>query len=222
MNNQAILATISSGESQTLEFKTSFQKEVIETVVAFANAEGGSILIGITDDRKIPGVTLTEETLKNWLNQIKNATQPSVMPDVKVLRANNKNIVKITVQEQPIKPVSYKNRYFKRIHNSNHVMGLDEIANEHLQSINASWDYSIDTRHDFQDISMEKVLGLISKIEKHRDKVFDDNMLMILQKYELIKDGKLTFAAYLLFVDNISAITTLQIGRFKTETDIID
>jgi len=42
------------------------------------------------------------------------------------------------------------------------------------------------------------------------------------KKYELIKTDKLTFAAYLLFVDNISAITSLQIGRFKSETIIID
>ncbi len=37
-----------------------------------------------------------------------------------------------------------------------------------------------------------------------------------------LKTDKLTFAAYLLFVDNVSAITSLQIGRFKSETTIID
>ena len=101
-------------------------------------------------------------------------------------------------------------------------MTLDEIANEHLKSINSSWDYHIDTRHDYADISMEKVLGLIQKIEKHKDKPFDDDPYMVLQKYELVKEGKLTFAAYLLFVNNVSAITSLQIGRLRTETDIID
>lgn len=34
---------ITQGEGQTVEFKSSFQKEVIETVVAFANAQGGKI-----------------------------------------------------------------------------------------------------------------------------------------------------------------------------------
>ena len=33
-----LTALIKQGESQTIEFKTSFQKEVIESVVAFANA----------------------------------------------------------------------------------------------------------------------------------------------------------------------------------------
>jgi ATP-dependent DNA helicase RecG len=45
------------------------------------------------------------------------------------------------------------------------LMSLDEIANEHLKSINSSWDYQLDTRHDFGDISMEKVLGLITLVQ---------------------------------------------------------
>ena len=36
-------------ESQTLEFKTSFGREAIETLVAFANASGGELYIGISD-----------------------------------------------------------------------------------------------------------------------------------------------------------------------------
>ena len=35
-------------ESQTVEFKTSFDKEVIETLVAFSNAKGGTVYQNIT------------------------------------------------------------------------------------------------------------------------------------------------------------------------------
>ena len=101
-------------------------------------------------------------------------------------------------------------------------MSLDEIANEHLKTINASWDYYIDTRHDFSDISIEKAIKLKDKIEKYQDKMFDDDIYTILRKYELIKDDKLTFGAYLLFVDNISSLTCMQVGRFKSDTMIID
>ena len=37
----SIIKQIQQGESKHLEFKSSFQKEVIESVVAFANAKGG-------------------------------------------------------------------------------------------------------------------------------------------------------------------------------------
>ncbi len=63
------LSLISAGESQTIEFKTSFQKEVIESVVAFSNAKGGKIFIGVKDDGSIQGLQLGKETLKDWINQ---------------------------------------------------------------------------------------------------------------------------------------------------------
>jgi len=121
-----------------------------------------------------------------------------------------------------VKPVAFKNRYFKRIKNSNHLMSLDEIANEHLKTINSSWDFHIDDRHDFSDISQENIEKFIKKVEKNLSKSFSDDPMTILRKYELIKEDKLTFEAYLLFTSNNSPITSLQIGRFKDSVTIID
>lgn len=140
-----IIDLIHSGENQCTEFKASFQKAVIETVVAFANTQGGQIVIGVADDGKLLGVQLTPETLKDWLNQIKNNTYPSVLPDMEAHEVDSKTLVLIRVTEQPIKPIAFKSRYFKRIQNSNHLMTLDEIANEHLKTINSSWDLSAST-----------------------------------------------------------------------------
>jgi len=40
---EQIADIIALGESETVEFKTSFNKDVIETAVAFANTRGGKI-----------------------------------------------------------------------------------------------------------------------------------------------------------------------------------
>ena len=219
---EMILQKIQLGEGHTTEFKISFQKEVIESVVAFANAEGGNIFIGVDDKANIVGTIVNGETIQKYINLIKQNTQPSIIVDIEKYKLEQKTVLVIRVQEQPVKPVSYKNRYYKRVQNSNHQMNLDEIANEHLKTINASWDYYIDTRHDFSDISIEKAIEFISKIEKFQGKVFDDDIYTILRKYELIKEDKLTFGAYLLFVNNISSLTCMQVGRFKSDTMIID
>ena len=47
-----ILSLIQNGESETLEFKTSFGKEVIITLSAFANTKGGKVLFGVGNDGK--------------------------------------------------------------------------------------------------------------------------------------------------------------------------
>lgn len=63
--------SIPENESLTVEFKSSFNIEVIETLVAFANSKGGSVYIGINDKRKIVGITLNKETVQQLVNEVK-------------------------------------------------------------------------------------------------------------------------------------------------------
>ena len=203
---------LENGENQFVEFKLSFQKELIKSIVAFANTKGGKIYIGVSDDCKIKGVEINNVTIQNYINTIKQNTQPSIIVDIDSYNDNSKTILIIDVKEYPL----------KLIKNSNHIMSLDEISNEHLKTINSSWDYYIDDSHSFNDISQENISNFIEKIERFQNKSFNDDPMTILRKYELLKDDKITFATYLLFTSNHSALTSFQIGRFKTETKIID
>lgn len=65
-NQEDIHNLIKQGEGTTTEFKENFGKEAIETAGALANTKGGHILIGVDRKGTIKGVTLTNETLKNW------------------------------------------------------------------------------------------------------------------------------------------------------------
>ena len=51
-------------EGQTVEFKSSFNENVIETLVAFANTKGGTVYVGVSDKRKVQGITVGKETVK--------------------------------------------------------------------------------------------------------------------------------------------------------------
>ena len=222
IQNEYYKNIISQGENRSVEFKTSFQKEVIESIVAFANAKGGIIFIGVLDDGVVQGVDVGYETIQNYINTIKQNTQPSLIVEIEELDIESKIVLVIDIKEQPIKPIACKNRYYKRYRNSNHLMSLDEISNEHLKTINASWDYYVDDRHDFSDISQENIIKAIEKIENYQGKKFNDDPMTILKKFELIKEDRLTFGAYLLFTCNNSALTAFAIGRFKSPTKIID
>ena len=62
MDEKEIKKLIEKGESQKVEFKEKFDNETMETAVAFANSNGGIILIGIDDKEKIKGVSTGRET----------------------------------------------------------------------------------------------------------------------------------------------------------------
>jgi ATP-dependent DNA helicase RecG len=62
---------IAQGEGETLEFKSSFTKEVVETIVAFSNTKGGKIILGCNDKKEIIGVALSDESIQKWTNEIK-------------------------------------------------------------------------------------------------------------------------------------------------------
>ena len=208
---------INNGESQSVEFKSSFQKDVIETIVAFANTKGGKIYIGITDGKKISGVHVSEETVQNYINTIKQNTTPTVIPDVEIIEVDNKKILVIDVLEYPIKPIAYKGRFYKRRQNSNHLMTPVEISDAHIKMMNSSWDFYQDPYHTLNDISEDKVKKFM-KMAK-----IDDSVQTILNKFELVKDNSITFGCYLLFTNNDKAImTSIELGRFASETIIKD
>lgn len=79
---------ITQGENTTTEFKESFGQEAIETAAAFANTNGGVILIGISDTGEIRGITIGKETLRNWSNRIAQATEPRVTPEIESVDIN--------------------------------------------------------------------------------------------------------------------------------------
>ena len=164
-----ILSSIKFGETECLEFKTSFGREAVETLSAFANTKGGSVIIGIGDDGKIIGVQAGQESVQQWVNQIKNSTAPAIVPDAEIHIRQGKTVVVLSVISYPIKPISFKGKYFKRVRNSNHLMDLNEIANEHLKTMNLSWDFSPDVGHKISDISLEKVNRFIEMFNQYRD-----------------------------------------------------
>ncbi len=62
-NLQALRKLVSRGEGATLEFKrkATYPEKIIGEMAAFANTQGGILLIGVSDDGTIPGVKFPDE-----------------------------------------------------------------------------------------------------------------------------------------------------------------
>ena len=215
--DQLILA----GESQELEFNASFDNATVESLVAFANAQGGTVLVGVTDKGTVCGVTLGKETLNEWLGQIKSATSPAIIPDMEAFTGLGKTVVIIHVGEFPVKPVNTRGRYFKRVASSNHQLSSSEIADLYMQSLQLSWDAYQAGKHTLDELSMPKIKRFINQVNDNGRFTLDSSDFAALEKLNYIVNGHPTWAAMLLFAKE-PIRHHVHIGRFKTPDMIID
>jgi len=210
-------------ENLYTEFKSSFNDAVIESLVAFANTGGGKVLIGVNNEgMPLKNFITGDESVQQWVNEIKNKTQPSIIPDSRYVDWNESKVLEFSVKEFPIKPVSFKGRYFKRVKNSNHQLSLTEISNLHLKTFNSSWDNYVTNDYSLEDISLDKVNQFIEVSNKLRGIKIGDDPLIVLNKFELIKENGIVNACHLLFAKNDVFKATIELGRFSEPTLIKD
>ncbi|MBQ7459230.1 MAG: putative DNA binding domain-containing protein [Bacteroidales bacterium] len=212
---------IPNKEDQHTEFKTSFSDEVLVSLTAFANAKGGEVYIGVNDKGVAVGVDIGPETLAKWINEIKLKTEPSIIPDAEISEIDGRHIVILHVPEYPVKPVSTRGRYYKRQHNSNHLLSANEIADMILQSRNTSWDSYPRIGLTFQMLSEDKIRTFIGKVNSAGRFRLPESPEEALAKLGMLQNSVPTNAAYLLFAKEDTHYN-VHIGRFKTPSTIID
>jgi len=210
-----------TGETERVEFKSSFGKGVIETLCAFANHKGGLVCIGVNDFGKPLGIIPGPETIQEWINQVKQNTLPSIIPDAERAEIAGKQIVILKINEFPVKPVAFRDRYYKRIANSNHRLSLTEIANLHLQSLQLPWDSYVDDKAIINDLDLNKIDIFIKRVKQGGRFIIEQDWKTVLKKLGYLQDDQPTHAAMLLF-GHTAPPYSVHIGRFKSPSTIID
>ncbi len=66
MNIEELIDLLKKGESEEVEFKSSFSKEIAKDICAFSNTMGGHILLGIGDRGDIVGVKEEKIEQTDW------------------------------------------------------------------------------------------------------------------------------------------------------------
>ncbi len=215
---------IPENETESVEFKKSFGKETMMAVSAMANAKGGRIFIGVDDEGEVLGAPMGKETLNKWHNEIMQGIEPKISLGMEKKEIEGKEIVTIHVPEAPIKPVSYKGRYYIRKNSSNRLMSPSEVAELHLLSTGSSWD-SMESPFEISEISPEKVEKYMEISGKTGRRNFKEDWKTVLKKTGLVR-GRATWAAVLLFGRDgrlFLSQAAVHCGRFKgSRTNILD
>ena len=212
---------ITQGENATAEFKENFDREVIETAAAFANTNGGVILIGVSDQREIRGITVGKETLRDVSNRISQATEPRVVLEIESVDMEGKSVLLIRIAECRIKPISVKGVCYRRVGNSNRVMSPQEIAQMHLNTVGQSWDQLLVTSAGIDDIADKKVEWYLTRRETIRNvaKPQDMSLTALLRNIDGLSDEETPTHAGILFFgkypQRFFQNAQLRVVRFK-------
>lgn len=93
-------------ESSSVELKSEYIEDVKKEVVAFANSQGGTIYIGVTDYGEVCGVDNYDEISNRISSMVRDAIKPDLTRFVQYERLliDGKTVVKVQVQEESNKP----------------------------------------------------------------------------------------------------------------------
>lgn len=221
---------IAEGEGQRLEFKEKFQNEAIEAICAFANADGGTILVGVSDEGQPLGVQVGRKTLEDWANQINAALDPRIKVNIETLSevlSNQRQVLMITVPQSQTSAVSFRGKFFRRVGRTNQLMTGEDIAQKLIAANKLSWDSVIEDRATLDDIDPTACATLVRLLNKNGRRLVPDNIGIdsLLLKLGLMDNSGITRAAVLLLARNpqhFYPTALIKIGRFHSPTSIQD
>ena len=101
MNKLADL--LAKPEGKTLDFKreeVELQK-ALKTIVAFANASGGTLVLGVADDKSVQGVSDVKTQEERYTNAIATGVTPALAADVRPMSHQGVNLLLIRVPRFP-------------------------------------------------------------------------------------------------------------------------
>jgi len=210
-------------ETQNIEYKENWRDEYLKIISAFANSSGGKLCIGLDDLGNVIGVNNYKELLEFLPNKIKNHLL--ITPIINLEKLEGKFVIIIEIAPASF-PIFYNGKIFVRSGSTTQELTGIELSSFLLEKTGQTWD-KISTDADYSEIDLNTINKFIVLAENRLPFIREINDVnLLLQKLHLCtKDSKLTRAAVLLFANNPQIhfpSAYAKVGRFKTDTEIID
>jgi predicted HTH transcriptional regulator len=105
-SSRDIKALIQQGEGLTLEYKreVSSPHKIAKLITAFSNSRGGKILIGVSDQGVITGVSNINLQKQYIISAAKDFCDPPVSPQIETVSLDGGKILIVTIRESRRKP----------------------------------------------------------------------------------------------------------------------
>jgi ATP-dependent DNA helicase RecG len=209
-------------ETQNLEFKPNWRDEYLRVISAFANSDGGELRIGVDDNGKPVGVKDAKKLLEDIPNKVRDIL--GIIPDIKVKSKNKRDTLVIDIKPSSV-PISYQGKFFVRSGSINLELKGKDLRRFLISKADKDWDEFIEERFTADDIDVATIEKFKKLAVKRLPFVKEEKEpVRLLEKLNLMEDGKFKRAAALLFSKNPKKYFTsayVKVGKFLTDIDIV-
>ena len=209
-----------AGESLTVEFKTWIHAKdmrerislVVDELVAFANAKGGTVYLGVEDDGTVTGCK--DYDIQRIMESIYDRTRPALFTEIEVIQYKGKDILAIKVERDGTTYATSDGRCLKRLGKNSKPYYPDEMSNKYTSIQNPDFSSQILADSNIEDINILEIYNLKEKLKIRDPKSTLSGLedMSFLRDLGLIKkdeqNDRLTVAG-LLFVGKETAINRL-------------
>lgn len=129
MNKNELLEIIDNGESSYIEFKEEAvkPKDLGEEFIAFANSEGGTVIIGVSDYGELKGIH-DDKIEEKIMNICRNNCIPNIIPIFECINIDAKKIAVVTIPKGLNKPYyTTDHKYYIRVGTTKRIASREEL-----------------------------------------------------------------------------------------------
>lgn len=209
-------------ENDSVEFKTDWRDEHMKTLCAFANTDGGRLIVGLSDSGIPVGVSRADRLLEDIPNKVRNHL--GIIPKVSLKLESGKELIVVEIHPSD-SSISFRGSFYVRSGSTTQELTGRELESFILARSGRSWDAQIISDASMDDLD-ESAIGRFKVLSDKRLPFVSqtEGPLDLLGKLNLVTDGWLKRAAILLFGREPRKFfpgAFLRIGAFTNETDLI-
>jgi ATP-dependent DNA helicase RecG len=227
MDIEQLKTLVKMGENHNLEFKktTGLLDGAFESLCAFLNTDGGTVLIGVNNEGNIVGQEVTDKIQQNISNAISKIEPPTeiIVRYVSIDDTKERSVIVLQVLPGTHKPYFYNSCPYQREQTVTKKMPkqlYDRLIEERLQ-LDFAWEDIPATGYTVDDLDHKVLEGVVRKavsINRMPDEALRQTIPEVLESLELMQDGELNNAAVVLFCKKLTPKypqCLLQMARFK-------
>lgn len=210
-------------ESQNIEWKESWRDEYLKWICGFANAQGGTLFVGIKDNGEICGVQDTKKLMEDIPNKVRDML--GILVDVN-LKEEEKQYLEIVTEAYPY-PINFRGKYYQRSGATNQELKGAALDRFMLRKQGKTWDGVPVPYLKAEDLD-NATFDLFRKYARRSGRMenvdLKDDNHGLLEKLRLYEGDYLKRAAALLFHADPERYVTgafVKVGFFREGMDLV-